>query len=215
MKDIAIYLVWPMIVCLGIMQISVDTYKSKIEPNESSFFRIHGKKFAWVITFIINMTLIILLLGFHRLYIEREYLHLPDKSDISIECDTIQNEIVSSNIPVKKNKKKTIKSNSFITHVTLTSYNPAVSQCDSDPLITADGTKIDLVKLKKKEIKYCAVSRDLLAFLPYGSTIYVDGHGEYKVKDTMNKRYDHCIDILQHVGEKNFKKTKVKIIKIA
>ena len=54
------------------------------------------------------------------------------------------------------------KEKKFITHVTLTTYNAVASQCDNTPLITADGTKIDMKKLKKGKIKYCAVSRDLL-----------------------------------------------------
>lgn len=33
--------------------------------------------------------------------------------------------------------------------VTLTVYHPVESQCDDTPLITANGTKIDLEKLKK------------------------------------------------------------------
>ena len=53
------------------------------------------------------------------------------------------------------------KDKPFITHVTLTTYNAVARQCDNTPLITADGTKIDVKKLKKGNIKYCAVSRDL------------------------------------------------------
>lgn len=51
------------------------------------------------------------------------------------------------------------KDTKFITHVTLTTYNAVASQCDDSPLVTADGTKIDMKKLKKGTIKYCAVSR--------------------------------------------------------
>ena len=99
----------------------------------------------------------------------------------------------------------------FITHVTLTTYNAVTSQCDDSPLITADGTKIDMKKLKSGEIKYCAVSRDLLEDIPYGSVIHIEGHGFYEVRDTMNKRFNHYIDILQHHSQKNFKKSKVRV----
>lgn len=99
----------------------------------------------------------------------------------------------------------------FVTHVTLTTYNAVTSQCDSTPLITADGTKIDLKKLKKGKIKYCAVSRDLLWCIPLGSVVHIEGHGYYEVRDTMNERFDHYIDILQHTSQKNFKKSKVRV----
>lgn len=118
---------------------------------------------------------------------------------------------------MKKEKivtKKEEEEEEFITHVTLTVYNPVKEQCDSDPLITANGTKIDLQKLKKGEIKYCAVSRNLLWYLPYGSIIHIEGFGEYLVVDTMHKRFNHHIDILQDENEPIFKKTNVKIIRI-
>lgn len=102
----------------------------------------------------------------------------------------------------------------FITHVTLTTYNPTKEQCDDTPLVTANGTKIDLEKFKKGEIKYCAVSRDLLWCLPYGSKIEIEGHGIYEVVDTMHPRFNHYIDILQHQNKKGFKKEKVKVVKI-
>ena len=99
----------------------------------------------------------------------------------------------------------------FITHVTITTYNAVRSQCDSSPLITADGTKIDHNKLKNGEQKIVAISRDLLYAIPLGSVIYVEGHGRYKVRDTMNSRFKHRIDILQHSSKKNFKKNNIKI----
>lgn len=99
----------------------------------------------------------------------------------------------------------------FITHVTLTTYNAVKSQCDDTPLITADGTKIDLKKLKSGKLKYAAVSRDLLWCIPLGSIIHIEGHGYYEVRDTMNERFNHYIDILQHPSQQNFKKSKVMI----
>ena len=59
----------------------------------------------------------------------------------------------------------------FITHVTLTTYNAVKSQCDEQPEITANGTKICYKKLRQGKLKYCAVSRNLLCYLPYGSII--------------------------------------------
>ena len=159
---------------------------------------------VWVITFITNVVFIYMLMLILSLYQMQEQTGKPINDEPI--TDSIQVEIDSL--------KKVNNSGRFITHVTLTTYNPVEAQCDSDPLVTADGTKIDLNKLKKGKIKYCAVSRDLLWCLPYGSVLEIEGHGMYIVKDTMNERFNHCIDILQHVGEKNFKKTKVKVVKI-
>lgn len=99
----------------------------------------------------------------------------------------------------------------FTTHVTITTYNAVRSQCDRSPLITADGTKIDNGKVKNGEQRIVAISRDLLYAIPLGSLIYVEGHGYYEVRDTMNSRFRHRIDILQHSSKKNFKKDKIKI----
>ena len=99
----------------------------------------------------------------------------------------------------------------FITHVTITTYNAVRSQCDSSPLITADGTKIDHNKVKSGEQKIVAISRDLLYAIPLGSIIDIEGYGRYEVRDTMNSRFKHRIDILQHSSKKNFKKDKIKI----
>ncbi len=99
----------------------------------------------------------------------------------------------------------------FTTHVTITTYNAVRSQCDSSPLITADGTKIDHRKLKSGEQKIVAISRDLLYAIPLGSIIDIEGYGKYEVRDTMNSRFKHSIDILQHSSKKNFKKNNIKI----
>lgn len=99
----------------------------------------------------------------------------------------------------------------FTTHVTITTYNAVMSQCDRSPLITADGTKIDHRKVKSGEQRIVAISRDLLYAIPLGSVIYVEGHGYYEVRDTMNSRFKHRIDILQHSSKKNFKKDMIKI----
>ena len=99
----------------------------------------------------------------------------------------------------------------FITHVTITTYNAVRSQCDRSPLITADGTKIDNRKVKNGEQKIVAISRDLLYAIPLGSIIDIEGYGKYEVRDTMNSRFKHRIDILQHSSKKNFKKNNIKI----
>ena len=99
----------------------------------------------------------------------------------------------------------------FTTHVTITTYNAVRSQCDRSPLITADGTKIDHRKVKSGKQRIVAISRDLLYAIPLGSVIDIEGYGRYEVRDTMNSRFKHRIDILQHSSKKNFKKDMIKI----
>lgn len=114
-----------------------------------------------------------------------------------------------------KKEKKDEKIDGFVTHVTLTVYNPVKSQCDGDPLTMADGTKINLDDLKKGKIKYCAVSKDLEHIFPPNTVIDIEGHGQYIVHDKMNPRFRHHIDILQDVSQPNFKKKNVKVTKIS
>ncbi len=64
---------------------------------------------------------------------------------------------------------------------TLTIYNPEESQCDTDPLITANNSKIDLDKLRRNEIRWMALSRNLLkrwnGAFNYGDTVSVHSGG--------------------------------------
>lgn len=107
-----------------------------------------------------------------------------------------------------------VQSKNIVTHVTLTCYQPVKEQCNSQPLVTADGSKINLHHLKQGRIKWCAISRDLLYLFPKGKSkrIYIDGYGVYEVRDIMNKRHKHRVDILIH--PKNSKRIMKKNIKI-
>jgi 3D (Asp-Asp-Asp) domain-containing protein len=101
-----------------------------------------------------------------------------------------------------------------ITHVTLTYYQPLKSQCDDEPLITADGSRINLSHLKRGKIRWCAVSRDLLYLFPKNKPrrIYIEGFGVFEVRDLMNKRFSHSVDILIHPKDsKRIKLYKVKV----
>ena len=103
----------------------------------------------------------------------------------------------------------------IITHVALTCYQPLRNQCNSDPLTTSDGSKINLKHLKHGAIKWCAISRDLL-YLFRGKKdkiIYIEGYGVYEVPDVMNSRYTHHIDILQHPSNSRLiQKKNVKVV---
>lgn len=111
-----------------------------------------------------------------------------------------------------------IVSKAQVTHVTLTYYQPVKEQCNSEPLITADGSKINLHHLRQGKIKWCAISRDLLWLFPKNrpKRIYIDGFGIYQVRDIMNKRWNHRVDILIHPKDSKrikLEKVKIKILK--
>ncbi len=97
--------------------------------------------------------------------------------------------------------------------VTLTTYTPTFEECDSTPLITASGFKINESNPKRHRI--IAVSRDLKRKYKFGTKLRIKGAGKYDgtytVRDVMNKRYTKLIDIL--VGKKD-KQTKVKKVKV-
>lgn len=108
--------------------------------------------------------------------------------------------------------------NAQITHVTLSYYQPVKAQCNNDPLTTADGSKINLKHLKHNKIKWCAISRDLLWLFPKDKPkrIYIEGFGIYEIRDVMNKRHKHRVDILIHPKDSrriSINKVKVKILK--
>ena len=100
-----------------------------------------------------------------------------------------------------------------------TTYNVDIKQCDNDPLTTADGSRIDTVALANGELRWCALSRDLIwdeerqklhnydtsvfrGFFRFGDTIVVKSisspqiNGKWCVRDCMNKRYKRSIDFL-------------------
>lgn len=106
------------------------------------------------------------------------------------------------------------KDNYVISHITLTCYQPVKSQCDNDPLVTSDGSKINLRHLKSGKIKWCAISQDLLYLFPKGKPkrIWVDGYGLYEVRDVMNRRHRHKVDLLIH--PKNSMRIKIDNVKI-
>lgn len=95
--------------------------------------------------------------------------------------------------------------------ITGTYYNAVEAQCDDTPLVTADGSMINLDKLKNHRIKWVALSRDLLSRwggpFNYGDTIYIDHKdsrikGHWVVRDCMNKRFKKRVDFLVHQSHK-------------
>jgi len=102
-------------------------------------------------------------------------------------------------------------------NVTVTTYNPTRQQCDSTPNITADGTRIK--PHKATEYRYVALSRDLLSRwggpFDYGDYIAIEGTGKwdgvYQVRDTMNPKWTHRVDIL--TTDSRFKYNDITIYK--
>lgn len=96
-------------------------------------------------------------------------------------------------------------SNFFHLKVTATCYQPSIDQCDSDPLMTASGSKIN--PRDPLGHRWIAVSRDLLKnHVKMGDTVHVHGTGVYDgkwvVKDKMNKRFKNKIDFLIGLQDK-------------
>ena len=89
-----------------------------------------------------------------------------------------------------------------------TMYHPSTSQCDANPIQTADMSIIDIKALKRRLIRWVALSRDLIARwggpFDYGDTITINSNtnpelnGQWVVRDCMNARYTKAIDFLIH-----------------
>jgi 3D (Asp-Asp-Asp) domain-containing protein len=71
-----------------------------------------------------------------------------------------------------------------------------------------------LKHLKRGEIKWCAISRDLLYLFPKDKPkkIWIESYGIYEVRDVMNKRYKHSIDLL--IQPKDSMKIRKKNVKV-
>ena len=100
--------------------------------------------------------------------------------------------------------------------VTLTTYTPTAEECDSTPLVTASGFKINEKNPKRHRI--VAVSRDLKRKYKFGTKLRIKGAGKYDgtyvVRDVMNKRFRNRIDILVGKRDKQTKLKKVKVYKL-
>ena len=95
---------------------------------------------------------------------------------------------------------------------TLTIYHPISNQCDNSPLITANNSHIDLDKLSRNEIRWMALSRNLLkrwnGEFNYGDTVVLQSgdpaiDGLWVVNDNMNKRFKDRGDLLFHPGTRS------------
>lgn len=98
-----------------------------------------------------------------------------------------------------------IRNNTRVILDALTVYHPTKKQCDKTPLITASNSKINVDDLKNQNLRWMALSRDLLkrwkGEFQYGDTVLVTSgdaqiDGFWVIKDTMNKRFKNRGDLL-------------------
>ena len=101
--------------------------------------------------------------------------------------------------------------------VTASCYRANVNECDSTPLLTADGSKIDTNRVDN--LRWVAISRDLEKVYKMGDSIIVEGVGKgydgvWVIKDRMNKRFKKKIDFLISNEKRGGLFKNVKISKI-
>lgn len=87
--------------------------------------------------------------------------------------------------------------------VSATMYHPVKSQCYGNPLVTADGSRIDLASLKEGKTRWIAISQDLLKIYSFGDTVEIKSSnpelsGKWVIHDTMGARHKQTVDFLVH-----------------
>lgn len=127
----------------------------------------------------------------------------------STPATTVTKERQKTEMPKQQVTKK--ENEKLIADIGITLYQPVVGQCDSDPLITADGSKINLNSLNSGNLKWIAVSQDLIKSkkVKYGDKVRVVSDdptidGIYYIHDTMNKKWRNRIDILISPNRRDF-----------
>ena len=134
---------------------------------------------------------------------KKSNVYIPEEDNIvvsSVEEKEIEIEEIIRKENKVENKKDTIRTRT----IRLTIYNPVGNQCSGDPWTTADNSKISEKELKAGNLKWVAVSRDILEETGYGKRVQIicesdpSLSGVYEIHDTMNKRHKNSIDILFH-----------------
>lgn len=132
----------------------------------------------------------------------KKILFLVTLTVLPTMTDAVDNKtrVKHRNYTTKAHKVKTIE-------VLATKYNPVKAQCNNDPLTTADLSKIHLGKLRRGQLRWIAVSRDLLKDFNYGDTVKVSCEnkklcGEWVIHDTMHQRWTRRIDFLVPTKDK-------------
>lgn len=154
-------------------------------------------------------------------FIQQSLLEIEKREKEEKKLITTSNKKVNEKkINKKKRKDSVIKLVSSSRKVTATIYNPTREQCDSDPLVTADNSKICLKTLNSGNLRWIAVSRDLKKHYKYGSKVYLESksnpkiNGVWEVHDIMHPRYKNRIDLLMPKSVKKGKWYDVIITKV-
>ena len=82
--------------------------------------------------------------------------------------------IITIMLAMHLNYGNKIERNPFIELDRATTYYCEESQCNGDPFTTADGSVIDVNKLKTNQLRWCALSRNLI-WDEYRQTIHKQG----------------------------------------
>lgn len=113
---------------------------------------------------------------------------------------------------IKENTKEPIRIEQYHT-VKVAMYQTTGAQTDSTPLVTASGFKLDSINPARHKI--IAVSYDLKKLMKWGTKVRVEGIGKYDgiyvVRDLMNQRWIHKIDILINSGDKAISFAKARL----
>ena len=157
-------------------------------------------------TTMIGLAIVIIALGAQSLQLNSKVKQLEEdqlKKDSTIMILTEENQYLDSTYCANYLYPL---DDQYVVEVTGTKYQPVEAQTDATPFNTADGSFIEAEKLKNGELRWCALSQDLLWYrggrFRYGDSLYV--HSEQKaikgwwiVHDCMNSRYTNRIDFLQ------------------
>lgn len=129
--------------------------------------------------------------------------------------------VSTASVSFEKSRIQTENKFTDFINVGVTYYNPVVSQCDSDPLVTASMAKIDTSRIT--QLKWCAISFDLHKRfggpLSFGDTVILEYEGKkgqiiqakYVVNDLMNRSLKSRVDILCAVGDKGLPRENMKL----
>lgn len=125
---------------------------------------------------------------------------------LSIVCGLLLMPLIATSTKVAHiDRKIYIKDDKKVVLEALTVYNPSKAQCDKTPFVTASNSRINSEDLRNQNIRWMALSRDLLkrwkGNFHYGDTVLVTSgdpeiDGLWIIQDTMNKRYKKRGDLL-------------------